>query len=383
MRIALVTIHRTANYGAVLQAYATQKILAKYGEVKIVNYKNSYLDHHLNLIRFDISLHGILKFSHDLLRLPYRSIAVWKFRRFFSEFLNLTQAYSARDLFQGKAGQFDIYICGSDQIWNPDIVSENREIDPIFFLGFAPKNAKKISYASSIGHHHFSCEEKKVVKELLSGFSMVSTREVDGIEKLHGLVGSNRVNHVVDPTLLLTKDDWKQSLNLSEDEVEDRYILVYSVPRTELLKQAIDYVAQKTGWQVICVDQMLFPAGKVDKHVRTADPREFVKLFLDASFVITDSFHGTCFAVNFSKPFVSVSAGKRSNRMQSLLAQVGLSERLISSYDELASVSVEMDWEEASKNLAESRSESLEFIEFSVLSDSPVRPNYGSGETFA
>lgn len=383
MRIALVTIHRTANYGAVLQAYATQKILAKYGEVKIVNYKNSYLDHHLNLIRFDISLHGILKFAHDLLRLPYRSIAVWKFRRFFSEFLNLTQAYSARELFQGKAGQFDIYICGSDQIWNPDIVSENREIDPIFFLGFAPKNAKKISYASSIGHHHFSCEEKKVVKELLSGFSMVSTREVDGIEKLDGLVGSNRVNHVVDPTLLLTKDDWKQSLNLGEDEVEDKYILVYSVPRTELLKQAVDYIAQKTGWQVICVDQMLVPAGKVDKHVRTADPREFVKLFLDASFVITDSFHGTCFAVNFSKPFVSVSAGKRSNRMQSLLAQVGLNERLISSYDELASVSVEMDWEEASKNLAESRSESLEFIEFSILSDPLVRPKDGSGETFA
>lgn len=368
MKIALITINRTANYGAVLQAYATQKVLSQYGDVKIIDYHNKHLAHHLDLIRFSPDVHGILKFLHDMLRLPFRWTAVSRFRKFFDRYLNLTHRYTADQLYQGKAGVFDVYVCGSDQIWNPDIVTETAQIDPIFFLDFAPKDAEKMSYASSIGHHHFSASEQIEVKKYLENFSMVSTREADGLEKLNGLYRSGPIHHVLDPTMLLSKKEWKEHFDLSEDLSNEKYILVYSVPRTKLIKEAISYVSKITGYRIVTIDQMLFPVGKTDKHIRTAGPVEFVEAFLNATFVITDSFHGTCFAVNFEKPFLSISAGKRSTRIRSLLAQLDLSSRLISSSHDLTEVSIELDYEKPSEELSKNRRRCLALLEkpFSV-----------------
>jgi len=368
MKIALITINRSANYGAVLQAYATQKVLSQYGDVKIIDYHNKHLAHHLDLIRFSPDVHGILKFLHDMLRFPFRWIAVSRFRKFFDQYLKLTRRYTEDQLYRGEAGVFDVYVCGSDQIWNPDIVTENARIDPIFFLDFAPKDSEKISYASSIGHHHFSPSEQIEVKKYLENFSMVSTREADGLEKLKGLYRSGHIHHVLDPTMLLSKKDWKEHFDLHENLSNEKYILVYSVPRTELIREVINYVSKITGYRIVTIDQMLFPVGKTDKHIRTAGPVEFVDAFLNATFVITDSFHGTCFAVNFEKPFLSISAGKRSTRIRSLLAQLDLSSRLISSSHDLTEALIELDYEKPSVELNKNRQRCLNLLEkaFSV-----------------
>lgn len=362
MKIALITIHRTGNYGAVLQAYATKKILSRYGEVSTVDYDNRHLAHHLDLLRFNFSARGVMMLGHDLLRLPYRIRAVNKIRKFLNENMNLTPRLKERDLIQGKAGEFDIYVCGSDQIWNPEIVSESGQIDPIFFLSFAPQGSTKISYASSIGHHAFSISEKKQVSDLLKDFTLVTTRESDGVVKLSEILPGKDVYHVLDPTLLLTMEEWYDAFNIEPKLDRDKYILLYSVPRTPLIKKAVGFFEKKLGFQVVAIDQMLFPLTKADTHIRDAGPREFIDLFANAEFVITDSFHGTCFALNFGKNFVAISPENRSNRIASLLNALNCSERMINHEDQFLSYNLSANSELQGEFLKSSRINSLDLL---------------------
>ncbi|QOX78541.1 polysaccharide pyruvyl transferase family protein [Trichlorobacter lovleyi] len=362
MKIALITIHRTANYGAVLQAYATKLVLSRYGEVSTIDYDNRHLAHHLDLIRFDVSLRGIMMLAHDILRFPYRINAVSKFRKFIRENMNLTLKLTSKELLEGKAGDFDAYVCGSDQIWNPEIVSSDTKIDPIYFLSFAPKCRKKISYASSIGHHHYSDDEKQEVRKLLDDFEMISTRENDGVKKLAEVFPGREIHHVLDPTLILSKEEWLEAFNFKSQKQKEKYILVYSVPRTELIIKAVDFFAKKLGFKVVAIDPMLFPLTNVDKHIRTAGPKEFIELYANAEFVITDSFHGTCFAVNLGKPFVAVSPGSRANRIISLLTLLGINERLVTTESEFESISLILDIESVSTKLGHARNKSKNIL---------------------
>jgi hypothetical protein len=364
MKISLITIHNANNYGAVLQAYATKKILSQYGEVCTIDYDNRFLNHHLDIFRFDMSVHGFKMLVHDLLRLPYRLKAIGRFKNFIKSTMNLTQKLTSDELMQGKAGNFDIYISGSDQIWNPEIVSKDKFIDPIFFLSFAKKGSKKLSYASSIGHHIYTENEKKEVSKLLEDFKLITTRESDGVKKLQEILPSSDIYHVLDPTLLLSKEEWLKVLEVKLQESKKKYILVYSVPRTELIQKAIDYCAEKLNMKVVAIDQMLFPlSNKVDVHVKDAGPKEFVELYANASFVITDSFHGTCFAVNFGKAFVSVSAGKRANRIISLLTLLNINERLVNSEDDFQNIEFDIDYCKVLDSLNEARKKSLRILD--------------------
>lgn len=361
-KIALITIHKANNYGAILQSYATKKVLSQFGEVKTIDYNNRYLNRHLDFIRFTPSIHGLKMLVHDLLRITDRIKVISSFRRFIKENMNLTAKLSSEELMQGMAGEFDTYVCGSDQIWNPLIVTPDKKIDPIFFLSFAPRIAKKISYASSIGGHQFTDAEKKQVKGLLEDFSMISTRESDGEKKLSEILPDRVINHVLDPTLLLSKDEWLAALNIVLQKPKEKYILVYSVPRTELIKNAVNYFSKKLNLKIIAIDQMLFPLTKVDEHIRDAGIKTFVELFANAEFIITDSFHGVCFAVNFGKSFVAISAGKKSNRIESLLDLLNINDRLLSEQTEFDNLEIEINTRMVLSKLSNARIASKDIL---------------------
>jgi len=367
MKIALITIHQSNNYGAVLQAYATKKILSKYGTVETINYDNKFLLHHLDMFRFALSIRGLKMLTHDILRFPYRYKAVSRFRNFVKDNMNLTKKLTSQELAEGKVNDFNLYVCGSDQIWNPKIVNPDIKVDPIFFLSFAPKKSKKISYASSIGSYVFSETEKNQIKNLLKDFTMISTREIDGQKKLSEILPNKEIYHVLDPTLLLSKDEWIEKLDIKiTNQSYEKYILLYTVPRTSLIKKAVEYFATKLELKVIAIDQMFFPITKVDKHIKNAGPKEFIELFANAEFIITDSFHGTCFAINFEKQFVSISPGKSANRIKSLLSKLDIEERMICDESEFDKLPLNFDYSHISKKLSSIREESLYFIEESI-----------------
>ncbi len=362
MKIALITIHNANNYGAILQTFALQKVLSRYGDVEIIDYDNKHISIDFDLIRIKPSFHGLLGMGKDIFRLLPRYRVLKNFKQFIAKNMNLTKKMSAQELQLSHVGNFDVYVAGSDQIWNPACISENCFIDPIYFLNFVPKGAKKISYASSMGSYQWSMEEKCHIKELLKDFDTISVREKDGQILLQEIL-ERPVHHVVDPTLLLSKNEWLEVLGgNSERKEKEKYILLYSVPKTELIRSAIKYFSKKLGLKVIAIDQGLSTIGKVDKQIRDAGPIEYLNLFANAEFIITDSFHGTCFSVNFQKPFVAIAPGKHSNRIESLLSLIGLEDRIVRGEEEFANLNIEIDFEEPSKNLLKIRGESLSIL---------------------
>lgn len=377
MKIALVTIHNSTNYGAVLQAYATQKVLSRYGQVTLLDYDNEFLSGQMRLVRTELSVHGFLKTVHDVLRLPFRLKHLSKFRGFFSSYLNLSEKVSRFELLSDKVPPFDVYVCGSDQIWNPAIVNAASELDEIYFLGFVSQARRKISYASSMGSYNFTLEQQQRLAELIEGFDSISLRESDGVGYVSELLGRSDICHVLDPTLLLNSNEWLSALDLENTREDEGYILVYTVPRTPLIKFAVQYYKEVLGYKVIGIDPMLRPLGAYDIHLRDAGPREFVELFSRASFVITDSFHGVCFAINFLRPFVLVSPGVLSNRMTSLLNILCVEGRMVSTVSDLDNVStVDDDLKAASSKLELCRAESLRYLDDAIRS-LPLRKTDG------
>ncbi len=362
-RLALITLQNANNYGAVLQTFAMQKVLGNYCKVVVLNYENRHISRSFDLIRITPTLRGILGVGKDVLRIFPRYRAIKKFKQFITSHFRLTTPLSSNELVQGKAGGYDVYIAGSDQLWNPMCVSQSGQLDLHYFLDFAPDTARKISYASSVGGYQFTAEESITIKKNLSSFYRVSVREKNTQEYLVNILGK-KVAHVLDPTLLLTKQDWLTSLNISPTvNVKEKYILLFTVPKVKLIRNAVDYFAKKLGLKVIALDQGLTAGAKVDEQFRDAGPIEFIDLIANAEFVITDSFHGTCFALNFEKPFIAVTAGKHANRIESLLTLVGLEQNLAVTEADFDRANLKPDFSGPIEKLNSARKWSMEFIE--------------------
>ncbi len=362
MKIALITIHKVTNYGAILQAFATTKVLSRYGEVKTLDYQNKYLTSHLHLMRFKPSVKGIKMLIHDILNFQNRSRLTSKFNKFIREQFDLSVALTSEELIMGNAGYFDVYICGSDQIWNPKIISPTNTIDPIYFLTFAREGAIKISYASSMGNYSFSDIEQQELRQLLQNFHSISIREKEGKNLLDMVFPDKEIRQVVDPTLLLSRTDWLTTFQITDTPLQKPYILIYSVPRTQLIRRAITFFKEKLKLPVIAIDKMLIPMKNVDQSVRSAGPREFINLYANASFVITDSFHGTCFSVNFETPFICIPATIKANRQEGLLAALGLKDRIVYEESGFDCLSTHLDYREPREKLKKLRQDSLDYL---------------------
>ncbi len=371
MKIALITIHNISNYGSALQAFATKKILSQYGDVETIDYFDPQPGFKLVLIRFDPSIQGIKWIIHDFLRLKDRYKLVKKFKKFIESNLNLTRLVTRREIQNGVLNYFDVYVCGSDQIWHPGRAYKRGRKggqDPIYFLSFANKKAKKISYASSMGGHYRLTDSEKVeVKDLLKDFTAISVRE-NGAQKLLSKLLEREVFHLLDPTLLLTKEEWFDSLKIDKSyrSIKEDYILVYRVAKTPLMKKVTEFFVKKFGIKVVILDQTFKSFINADVHIKDAGPLEFIELFANANFIITDSFHGTCFSVNFKKSFVSI-APKRRDRIESLLNLLGLKDRLIDEEKNLHKLSADFNYEVSENKLKEERAKAVNFLKSSVV----------------
>jgi len=362
MKIALITTQNVNNYGAILQAFALQKVLSRYGDVEVINYANRHIGISFDLVRFKPTVHGLLGMGKDIFRIVPRYKVIKKFKAFIHKNILLTKSFSSEALLRGELGNYDLYVAGSDQIWNPVCISKDSVIDLIYFLSFAPKKSRKISYASSIGGYKFSANEKLQVAGLLEGFNAISVREKDTQILLKDFLNKD-VEHVLDPTLLLSKKEWLEAFNVEDKgNKKEGYILLYTVPKIPLIHDAVSYFAKKTGLKVVALDQGLTAGAKVDLHIRDAGPIEFLELFANAAFVITDSFHGTCFSINFELPFITISQGVHSNRVESLLSLVGLQDRLVKNEKGFKGLGFVMDYEKTQQNLLKARSDSLSFL---------------------
>lgn len=336
MKIALITIHHANSYGGTLQALASQNVLSRYGDVKIIDYKSKELEGTLKLIRVNSNPRSIFRAGKDFFRIIPRRRLIAKFREFMRVHYKLTPACQDLQALQTLSSDFDCVVCGSDQIWNPMITGE---LDLNYMLAFS-RAKRKISFSSSAGSYRYSDEEELKVRKALSTFDSISVREEDTARNLRSMLGNQKVDHTLDPTLMLNKQEWMNSLQLSSQAPgnADKYILVYTLKKDALVRETINRIRTVLGLRVVAIDQDPFLGYKSDRHIMDASPVDYVSLFANASFVITNSFHGTAFALNFGIPFVTALPESGLNRIKGLLDKVGLTDRLVTRLSDIDSV---------------------------------------------
>lgn len=365
IKIGLITIHATTNYGGVFQAFATQEILKEYGDTELIDYRNSFVDKTIQRIRYGRTFRDVLRIAKDLCRLRSRSLLIDKFENFFDEEYLLTKRVNSIEELERLSNRYDVVVCGSDQIWNPACVSGNNTLDTHYLLDFV-KKSKKVSYASSIGSYDFSKNKKNEVKfqSLISDFDSLSIREHRTKGQVSSYV-SNSVYDVLDPTLLLDKNQWVEKFSITESAGD--YILVYALKKDKLFCETIKYVSMRTGLKVIVVDQDPVLGFKADTHHKSLPPKEFLALFMNSRYVVTNSFHGCAFSINFNKNFIVSKPPASPNRVIDLLEKLGAKNQLVLSNNDFSDdLLQDVLFQDINKKLLKYKNESKAFLDEAI-----------------
>ena len=356
MKIGIITRPLTSNYGGILQNYALQKVLQNMGhDVWTIDYrKYTWLDWLDKAWR--VIIYKILGKSIHFDKTPQEQIKEEiPLRGFVNRYIKLTTPRT-RKIERNivcKYG-FDAIVVGSDQVWNPRY---SKYIQRYFLSFIKNQKIKRIAYAASFGVDKWTFTERqtKICSKLATCFNAISVRELSGIKLCKNYLGVDSVN-VLDPTLLLYASDYCDLCkNIpKQNPFVFAYILDESVDKLAVIKN----FAHKKG-----LPYFIKSAGeKVDSN----DSVElWLSYFRDAEFIITDSFHGTAFSINFNKDFFVFENSKRGNsRFDSLLGNLGLMTRIINSSD--IDDTNKIDWEKTNEIREELLIESIKWLEQSL-----------------
>ncbi|MFV0469668.1 MAG: polysaccharide pyruvyl transferase family protein [Dysgonomonas sp.] len=322
-RIGIMTIFSVYNYGAMLQAYALDKYLNDCG------YKSEIIDYRPYSVckAYDFYFRDLIFRPKSGLRaLKQKYIANQKFKRF-NSFLEHELNISKKCFTGFKAlcsHNYSVLITGSDQIWNPYITNSDEN----FLLSFADKSVKKIAYSSSFGVSCISNNWEDRIKHYLNDFSFIGIREETGVSIVKELLPKKDVNLVLDPVFLFNKDFWhnfSESKNKYVDKyTENNYVLVYSLEINDCLVNFAKTISVEHNLKIICIHPFRNDYHFADVCINDAGPKEFVNLIKNATYVVTNSFHGTVFSIIFNKKLVCVPHSKTGSRMTNLLDRLGL-----------------------------------------------------------
>lgn len=325
MKASCITIHRVVNFGSVLQTFATQILWEKVGvHVTIIDYipKRLQFGYRLRLLLRNRNLTLKKKVAIFLtMDLINRCI----FNRFVKKHINLSaHKYKSLSELKGNYPIMDFYMTGSDQVWNSYY---NGGIDGAYFLTFLPTSALRISFISSFGRSTVESAEKAEMRKYLSEYKFISVRE-NSASSIIGSMGLNTPAILLDPTLQISKDEW---LSIFPPQEYDRnYVLIYpmSFIEPELFTIARK-IANSLGYEVWCLSPGMKNYNKeCDKTLLFQGPEDFISLISQARFVVTNSFHGTAFAINFGIRFVTVMPYDFRTRIESLLGKFNLKNRI-------------------------------------------------------
>ena len=367
MKTGLVTFYHIHHYGAVLQACATRRAVERLGsECEVLHY---YVNQNNDLFRRPAGLGAAAADVHTALHYAALKARYDRFESFKARWLNVgARRWESVEELKSEPPAWDVCLSGSDQIWNPKIFPDGR-FDPVFFGAFSP--ARKIAYAPSFAVPSLTEAEQAELREYLAGFSHIAVREEQGRRLVEQAAGRD-VPVVLDPTLLLRREDW--SAMAAPERAENGYILCYCISRPGALEPYIRRLAEETGLPVVQLCGIRRKVHPDARCVLDAGPAEFLQLFRDASYVCTNSFHGTVFSVQFGKPFFTAvspaeMAAPEKSRTYSLLGRLGLADRIIGKGD-TAELLAPVDWAEAERRLEAQRARSLRYLK-SALENTP------------
>lgn len=336
-KIALVAPFRGENYGTVLQAYALAKKINDLGrDCEYISY-TPYYRHTLweRIIRKILKVLGLLKDEHkrvegiddySFYRKPEFASICKKCDDFSNKFIHYTKQYNPKTI--NSCPRYERYIVGSDQTWS----MERCDKYGFYWLKWCPRESRKMAYAPSLGTTNLSDQHIAQIKKYISSFEYVSCREEKNAHMLSQILKKN-VPYVVDPTMLIDKDTWRTLM--TPITLPKQYVLAYILGE----KDCISEFAEQLGKQYnIPVYYVLTRPKYLDReHVLDAlGPQEWVYAIFNATYVITDSFHGTLFSINLNKDFYTFTKRQEetnilndNDRIQEVLTTFGLMDRFV------------------------------------------------------
>lgn len=377
-KVGILTTFRQPNWGSVLQAYALQKIIEGLGyntEVIDYRYPNEF---HWERGKMwgkprEKTLKNLLKeMKQTILEiLGMRSTPIMKLlNSFISREMRVSKPILSHEELHANPPIYDIYVSGSDQIWNPNSMLG----DLSYMFDFAPLNSKKISYASSFSCKSIPAKLKKQYEESLSDFSALSVRENNGKEIIKELLERDAMV-VLDPTLLLTRVYWNAIADkASKVKLPKQYILCYMLSYTfevdKPMGQLLQLVQAKYNMPVIALNKIpdSFHGDIVNlPKSYSKGIEEFLYLIKEASIIVSSSFHGTAFALNFGKPLIAMGARNEDDRVLSLLSNMDMVSHFVYS-DKISNANIEVYYDEDKEQniLNTLRSDSLNFLKDSL-----------------
>lgn len=370
MKAAIITLHTVSNYGSCLQTYATQTIIERFGfEVEIIDY---YRKDNLPEYAVEKAFNGrrLQKYQGLWQKAPWlkkalslpMGVIVKRQRKPFDDFRKTYLALSNRmyrsaEELNENPPEADVYFTGSDQVWNS---IWNQGFEEPYYLTFAPEGKKRIAFAASIGRESIDEWEKPLMRNALSMYSAISMRETSGVAILNSL-GFSDVELVLDPTLMLTKNEWSKIASMPPG-VNKPYILVYQLNRNSEFVSYVESVAAKYGLDVVKISYGVYDVMKSANTLIAPSVNDFIGLFMNASYVITDSFHATAYSLNFEIPFTVIAPERFSTRIASILALTGTEDRMLNSVDDVTMFERPIDFPYAANKLCTMRESTMSFL---------------------
>lgn len=374
-----MTWYRYTNYGTSLQSTALFYSISKLGyDCSFINYRPQKRYYSKEEV-FNIRIFWQKIIEHTINRAINDEPMKRKFDAFIDSRTKETIAAQNFPELEDLSNSFDAIVCGSDQIWSPVC------FDDKYFLPFVNTN-KKVAYAPSIGSSEIRNKEiEKKMKDLISSFNYLSIRETRGAELIKQMTDQN-AKVVLDPTMLLTPEEWTQYAKISECEtIRTPYIVCYFLGDESRYKSFVKSLSSQLSLPVYII-----PVTNKQKVLKSAvpfhvGPAEFVSLIRNANYICTDSYHGMIFAILFHKCFSVFKRFKDSeekdqnSRIYSLLNMLGLEERLVDSDKERPKIVANLDYTNVDKILQEKRTESKEYLESSLklaIENKPAKTDY-------
>lgn len=381
-KIAIASCHDKFNFGSMLQAYATERAIAELGfDVETIDKRGIgkdiakgrnayYLENLFNAALYKAKIgfvgHRIRQklnpaFGREMGQ-RYDS-----FRSFENTHFHLTsRASSFRELSE-LVSSFDAVVVGSDQLWLPVNIAGDY-----FTLSFVKPPVRKVSYATSFGVSSLSEEYLEKTKRFLSDFDAISVRETTGEELVEQATG-RACTVVCDPTMLMTADQWGMVARQPEEVPADSYIFCYFMGKNLWNRECARALAKRTGCKIVAIahpdEYVKYDDGYADFYPWSAGPAEWVWLISHASYVCTDSFHGSVFSNLFGVPFFSfrrhenMGAQSTNSRIDTLLDRLGDIDRICESREAFdCAVKREIDFTAVEKNISQYRVESTAWL---------------------
>ena len=367
--IGIMTFHRYSNPGTVLQALALQEKIEECGfNAELIDFEARVRETRLeklmvHLRRIPVYIRNFDKYYYQHINRDKIVKKAQLSNNFHDKTIHVSRLkYSSTEQLCEAPPIYDGYLVGSDQTWNPN-VSHNPDA---FYLTFVKDKAKCGSYAPSVASSRLTIDQEQRMRDLLNHISWLSCRESSGTKKIEMLTG-RKVKTVLDPTLLLTSQQWEAYVK--PIDVCKPFILQYILGESKEHRDYTRNISQKLRIPIINISTTYLDWK--EKNTLICGPDEFLWLIKNASLVCTDSFHGTAFSINFNIPFVSFeryrrdSANSENTRLYDLLNNVGLDHRIADKKNEIDYL--ELDYTDAMNRLQFFREDSENYLNNMLL----------------